>query len=505
MLKVIKNLFSKKSGLILLLIILTIPTFYRMLRMGIYSMQDFHFFRLFEFDKCIQVLQIPCRWTPDAGLGYGEPLFNFYGQFSYAIGEVFHLIGFNLVDSLKILFILSLLGSGIAMFFLSKRIWKSDLAAILSSILYVYAPYRAVDVWVRGALPEAFSFIFLPLILLFIDRYIETKRNKDLGIFSILVSLLIITHNLSFVMFVPVLAVWIIYKLYSKKDWKILINIISALFISFLLSAFYVLPVLFESKFIDLRSTTVGYFDYRAHFATIPQLLLSRFWGYGGSTWGIEDGISLSVGQLQWLLPLIGLLMIILNKKSERSKDFLVILTLGWFFLFLTHNKSTFIWNNIPGMAYIQFPWRFLGVATFCFALSSGILITLFKKYQTIISSLLVVCTIILNIQFFKEDIWYRVDDSYFTTGAEWDRQRVASIRDYWPMLGHEVPNTPNDGTYINYFPGWISQVESKDGLIPAQGSKFTDTPIRKAGNVISLATIVLLGVNLVKTWKKEA
>src|SRR5581483_131743 len=135
-----------------------IPTFFAMLKFGIFSMEDFHYFRLLEFDKCIQHLQIPCRWAADSGAGYGEPLFNFYGQFVYAFGEIFHLLSFSKIDSLKITFMSSLLLSAISMFFLARKIWGNNLSAFLSSILYLYAPYRAVDVWVRGALPEAFSF-----------------------------------------------------------------------------------------------------------------------------------------------------------------------------------------------------------------------------------------------------------------------------------------------------------------------------------------------------------
>src|SRR5258708_28332007 len=141
---------------LIIIFLLSIPTFAKMVRPGIYSMQDFHYFRLFEFDKCIKALQIPCRWAPDAGLSYGEPLFNFYTQVPYAVGEIIHLIGFQLVDSLKITFILSLILSGISMFFLSRQIWKSELGGFFSALFYIYAPYRAVDVWVRLALPEPF-------------------------------------------------------------------------------------------------------------------------------------------------------------------------------------------------------------------------------------------------------------------------------------------------------------------------------------------------------------
>lgn len=495
----------KKSWLIILVVLVTIPTFYRMLRPGIYSMQDFHFFRLFEFDKCVKNLQIPCRWAPDAGLGYGEPLFNFYGQVSYGIGEIFHLLGFSLIDSIKILFILSLLGSALTMYFLAKKIWKNDFAAFVSAVLYLYAPYRAVEVWVRGALPEALSFVLFPLILLCIDKYIEKKNPRSLIFFSVLLAILISTHNLSFIMFVPLLILWIFYRLYEAKDGKLSFKIFLGFVASLSLAAFYILPVLFEAKFVNLTSTVQGYFDYRGHFSTLNQLFVSRFWGYGASVFGPQDGLSLSVGQLQWILPILTFAIILLKKKVNQYTDFLFFFILGFFFLFLTHNKSQFFWQAVPGMAYIQFPWRFLGMATFCFSLASGALIGLLNKHPGLIGGIIIVSSITLNFFFFKEDIWYKVGDSYFTTGKEWDRQRTASIGDYWPNFGHEIPDKPASGEFVNYFPGWVGAVPNKDGLIPSIGTVFTDTPIRKIGNMISVISFAgLVFVYTQKKWKEE-
>ncbi len=280
--------FFRKNIFVLIVILISIPSFYRMMQFGIHSMQDFHLFRLYEFDKCIRSLQIPCRWAPDAGLGYGEPLFNFYGQLSYAVGEIFHLLGASFVDSLKILFIFSLVGSGVAMFFLARHLWKNDWAALVSSLIYIYAPYRAVDVWVRGALPESLSFVLFPLI------FLSVEKRKFLA-FSFLLSALILTHNLSALMFLPVIAVWVFYR----RFWKA----IPAGILAIAVSAFYILPVIFESKFINLASTTQGYFDFRAHFLTLKQIFFNFYWGYGGSTWGDGDGLNLSVGLVQWILP----------------------------------------------------------------------------------------------------------------------------------------------------------------------------------------------------------
>lgn len=482
--------FLRKNIILVLILILVIPTFYRMVRVGMFSTQDFHIFRLVEFDKCVKSLQVPCRWSPDAGLGYGEPIFNYYGQFAYAVGEVFHLFGVSFIDSIKILFVISLLGSALAMYFLAKKIWKNKFGALTSSILYIYAPYRAVDVWVRGALPEAFCFILFPLIILSIEK-------KSLIWFSILISLLILTHNLSFVMFLPILIIWLIYR----KFWMGVIGFV----IAALISSFYILPVVFESKFVDLQSTITGYFDFRAHFITLYQIFISRFWGYGASVWGPNDGLSLSIGQIQWILPLAISIWLLIKNKLKQNKEFMILLLTGFFYLFLTHNKSTFIWNLIPVMAYIQFPWRFLGIATFCLALSGGSLFGLFdKKYSLVFTVLVVLLVILLNIMFFREDIWYRVNDSYYTTGAEWVRQRTASIGDFWPNFGHKIPDSPSNGKFINYFPGWIGAMPL-NGLIPSNDVKFTDTPVRRVGNIISLVSILGLAVFSIKTWKEKA
>ena len=159
-------------------------------------------------------------------------------------------------------------------------------------------------------------------------------------------------------------------------------------------------------------------------------------------------------------------------------------------------------------MAYIQFPWRFLGVATFCLALSSGAITQFFEKQKIIISIVIVAAAIALNFSFFREDIWYSANDSFFTTGAEWDRQRTASIGDYWPLFGHSIPVSPSDGKYINYFPGWIGATPDENGLIPVEGTKFTNTPVRSVGNIISLLSVIGFGVLAViknKKWKEKA
>ncbi|MGB6881820.1 MAG: hypothetical protein WBD86_00765, partial [Microgenomates group bacterium] len=46
---------------------------------GYFNMHDdLQMMRQLEMEKCFKDFQIPCRWVPDMGYGFGFPLFNFY-------------------------------------------------------------------------------------------------------------------------------------------------------------------------------------------------------------------------------------------------------------------------------------------------------------------------------------------------------------------------------------------------------------------------------------------
>ena len=78
---------------------------------------------LFEFDQGIQDGILYPRWQPDFAFGYGYPFFNIYGPLSTYVGEAFHLLGLGFTDAVKIVFALSVVGSGWPCTALSNRSW----------------------------------------------------------------------------------------------------------------------------------------------------------------------------------------------------------------------------------------------------------------------------------------------------------------------------------------------------------------------------------------------
>ena len=136
-------IWFKSNKFLVALILLIIPTFYTLLRPGFFWMQDdLQAFRIHQLDKCIQDLQIPCRWEPDAGYQYGYPQFIYYPPSVYYLGEIFNLVGFQFIDAVKILFILGFIFSAITMFIFLRSLlgsWPALVGAIRSIVTQIIA------------------------------------------------------------------------------------------------------------------------------------------------------------------------------------------------------------------------------------------------------------------------------------------------------------------------------------------------------------------------------
>lgn len=433
----------------LLLLLITVLTFSTLLRPGYFPMHDDQqAIRLFEMDKCIKDGQIPCVWTPDLGYGYGYPQFNYYGPLPYYTMEVFHLGGLGYLDSVKAAFVLSVVLSALGMYLLGSALW-GKWGGFLSALLFAFAPYRAVDMYVRGAVGEFWAMSFLPFIFWSILE-IFRKDKKAILWLALSLAALITSHNITTLIFSPILVLWIIFLAYHNWDspaiiWEKIKNSLLGIFWGFSLSAFFVLPAFFEKKFAHIETLLAGYFNYLAHFVSIKQLLFSSYWGYGSSQPGPYDEISLSVGLIIWTLPILLLILAVILKKKEM-KTILFFVLIGWLALFFTHQRSAFIWKIVPLLAYVQFPWRFLIISVFSFSVAAGALpIFLGSSIKKIIFPLLgiVILTILFYSAFFRPVEWLTINDSGKFSGDSWTRQITSSIFDYLPIYASHPPSSP--------------------------------------------------------------
>ena len=452
--KLLKKLFSNHNFWPLVIVIFVALLAGRtLLTPGYFKMHDdLQMMRQLEMEKCFLDLQIPCRWVPDMGYGFGFPLFNYYPPLPYLVGELFRLVGFSFVDIAKLVFLISFVLSGIAMYFFSKEFF-GKVGGILSSIFYIWAPYHAVDVYVRGATNEAWAFIWFPLILLFSYRLIISHKlliTRWIILLSLSWTGLFLSHNLMVLIFTPVFGLWILYFLLREKNWGKIILLLRSGVLALGLTAFFTLPAILEQKYVQVNTLINGYYEYIAHFATFKQLFLSRFWGYGPSAWLENDKMSFQIGHLHWILSLViggwWLVTSLKKKKNVIHNSWFIIpffFVVGWFAAFMAHSRSTFIWQVLPPLKFVQFPWRFLTLVTFSFSFIVGSLaLVIPKKFIYWVVGLLSIGLIIFNWNYFLPDgrkMGPLTDKEKFT-GVAWDLQRNGGIFDYLPKTAKENP-----------------------------------------------------------------
>lgn len=417
-----------------------------MLRPGFFPMQDdLQAFRVHQMVKCLQDFQIPCRWIPDMGYQYGYPQFNFYPPSIYYFAAILNVVGVQVIDTVKILFVLGFVLSALAMFIFLNA-FLSRFAAFVGAVLYTFAPYKAAEVYVRGSLSEFWAFVFFPLIFWSSYQLIKLGKIRYLGYLSASIALLLITHNLMSFIFLPLFGLWaiVLSLLYQKKNF---LKIVIATILGLGLAAFFTAPVIFEGKFVHLETLTGGYFDFRQHFVNLRQLFLSNHFGYGSSYLGSNDDLSLSVGFIHWMLAAVSLIIALLNFKKDKKLSYIIFTLVSFLLLvlFLMHQRSSFIWDAFSPLTWLQFPWRFLSDSTFLLSTLGGICIyqlsQLNQRFGKAMGVLTIVLVIILHGSFFAPKEWLYISDTEKFSGTSWEKQLTISIFDYLPIYAKLPPN----------------------------------------------------------------
>lgn len=441
--------FIKKNLGILFVIIFAIVASLPLFHPGFFPMHDDEqIARLFDLNQALADGQFPPRIAPNLGFGYGYPFFNFYPSFAYYVGEIFHLLGFGYILSTKIMLFMGFFLAAFFTYLLVKEFFGRT-GAVVAAAAYTFAPYHAVDIYVRGAFAEFFAFVFIPLI--FWSTYKLEKTNKEIFIIPVALSagFLILSHNLVALMSTPFLALWLIYLLFkSPARGRFLLRCITGFILGFGLSAYFWLPSYFEMNYTLVRILTLELANYKLHFVCIHQLFNSA-WGYGGSIPDCHDGLSFEVGKVHLLTSVIVFMLFCafwIRKKLEKKymlvPFFSVALLLSMFF---TVRQSQFIWDMLPPLWYVQFPWRFLMFSSFATSILAGSIVVFFKnkKTQIIIAAVLVFGFVIFNLPDFNPQRLIQVSDKDYINSQK--------IRWETSSLSYE------------YVPGKIKTKKSKD------------------------------------------
>ena len=430
-----------KKIIILIPLVALIYVSYSILNNQFFSVHDDQqVARIYLLTEALKSGQFPVRWVNHLGFGFGYPLFIFYPPLIYYIGSLFYLMGASLILSVKLIIFISFLGSMASMYFLFNKFYSKNISAICSSF-YVLTSYRALDVYVRGALSEAFSFVFLPIILLNIYNIFD-KKSKNLIKSFVFLSLafagLILTHTLTALGFLLIILVWVFVLYIQTRSIRKIVITVASLGLGGGLSAFSSIPSVIEKKFTLVDGILLTELaDYRIHFVYIRQLWDSA-WGYGGSLPELNDGMSFEVGKVLLIGIIVSLGIITFNVIKNKKIVFNQLLPLFILLpLFMTLKYSKPIWLALQPIAYLQFPWRFLTFVTlfapFVFAFLSNQISKKNKKYSYLFLAIVYVITIFELFGRFSPESFKQFSDSDYLTKQRLDWATSRSSFEYIP------------------------------------------------------------------------
>jgi len=487
--------------------------------------------RLTDMFRTLRDFQIPARYSGNLNFGYGYPLFNFTYPFPYYLGVILHFFGFGFVNTIKILFAGSVVLSAFFMFLASKLLWKNTWAGIVSSVLYVYLPYRMVDLYVRGSIGESLSFALFPLLFYLAVRLIKKPSFLLISCTAIVLSMLITTHNIMAVLFLPAYTVLaLIYAIFENK--KAIKPFFISIILGFSLSAFFWIPAIFEKSYILLSQIPIA--DRNLYFVSFNQLIFPS-WGYGIPT--SPDAFSYQLGLVSIIILAVSFLSVLAFIIKGKSKNYYVgiaypLIAFIILYSFLLFSPSRFLWENIPLLSEINYPWIILGILGFLISLLAGFLSgQALGKYLVVFLGIIAIFTIAPYAkpqQYINNpDSYYLTNDATTTSSNElmplWVKKIPSqrAIRKVEIISGNgEIENVASDSKQVNfsinaltktnikintiYFPGWKIYVDEIDTEIfydNEQGvmeisipsgrhivnAKLKETPLRLASDLISL------------------
>ncbi len=258
------------------------------------------------------------RWLGNVANLYGSPAMIFYYPFSYYLASAIRILGFSLIDTIKIFILITFIFSVLIMYIWLRK-HTSTVAALIGSFLYAYAPYRITDIYARGSVAENTAFIFIPLIGYQLYLICDNPNIKRIILLSIALSSLILSHLFFVVIFAPF---FLIYLFYLKPNRKKVIMILISLVLAFSLTTFYTVPLIVETKYTHYDISPFNGSEYYTQFLNFERLFLP-IWTFIDKN-GNKEYQTFQIGLLQISLVLISLLVFVVKSKhiSIKIKQF---------------------------------------------------------------------------------------------------------------------------------------------------------------------------------------
>ncbi len=309
------------------------------------------------------------RWIPELAGGTGYPLFDFFNPGFIFVGLPFRALGLSPTDACKAAILVLLLVGGFYARALAIRLLPSEsrhreVVGAFAGFFYLTAPYTLSNLYLRGDLAELGAMMLFPLVLFHAAAFLERGGWLDGLMLALGWGLLIPMHAFSALLFTLVFSA--LHLAILLRGHATLLQVGRSVVPAILgagLSGFYWVPVLKEMGSVSIHG-----------FFTMEQFEVFALPAMGLLDDAIDGPMGDRLFTYGWLLPLLGLLGWGVRRRARTAHATWLGVLLGSAVVaaFLSTRAAGPIYESVPPLAMIVFPWRWLGIGSLCLALLAG-------------------------------------------------------------------------------------------------------------------------------------
>jgi hypothetical protein len=305
------------------------------------------------------------HWAPSPNFGAGEPRFIFYPPLTWMLGALLGIVLPWRFVPLALIFLL-FAATGVATRALARQQFR-DSVSTLAGCAAIFSGYALFTANERSAFAEMTGGFWVPLMFVLIVRdaapaatpsILRHACNRSTLLLALVVAGAWLSNAPLGVMLCYLLAGAALVVALLAKSWVPILRAGTATVLGLGLSAFFLVPAAFEQRWVEIRQAVDD-----------PGLLIENSWLFARHAdprlelHDIELIRVSAIAVAMVLMALAGVAVSWWHRTLPSDRRWWIPLALvPVIVLFLQLPISEFVWNALPKMRFLQFPWRWLVV-----------------------------------------------------------------------------------------------------------------------------------------------
>jgi len=370
------------------------------------------------------------RWAEWANWGFGEPRFIFYPPASWLLGAALgSILPWKMAPGAFIW--LALVLAALTMWRLARE-WLPNRQALTAAILYAVNPYHLVIVYYRSDFSELLASALFPLVVLGALRVVRDGWVRVPGL-ALAFALVWLSNAPAAVIATYSLALMFVIGCAFRRSARPLLTGAASMAGGFGLAAFYILPAAWEQRWVQISQALTENLRPAQNFlfthSNDPEFVLFN--------WKVS---AVALGTI-----LITALAAVSAARQRRTflQLWWTLLALAAASVFLMFPPSLFIWQHLPKLQFVQFPWRWLLPLDVAFAFFVSAILQTSRK-QWLGWAAILLATGALGTAFVR-DTWWDSEDIPVLMSAIRSQHGYEGTDEYEPLGSdrYQLPGQP--------------------------------------------------------------